>query len=155
MKNIFLLAVLAFAGLPAQAVVVPGEKSARVDVETIKVGSIFGIGSPTEAELRRIAAESNVTAQLPKMLDEWTRIEEVTAGPGVRFNYNYTLVKQDFEDIDANVVTEVVTKIRSQACVSKNILTSLKRGVTVTYSYKSRDGKPVLHLEVTRATCGI
>jgi len=80
----------------------------------------------------------NVSAHMNRMtpvtLDADTRLDSVSAGPGHRLSYNYTL-----------------TSVQS-----KNVRRAgfLKHGVTISYTYRSADGRNLGGTQFSPSDCG-
>jgi len=93
----------------------------------------------TEGDLDRVVRQVNATA--PKMVDDATRLDRASAGPGRRLTYELTLVSLKAQDIDrAAWKQNVVPSIRANMTQTKAMHTLLAAGVTVASRYSSNDG---------------
>jgi hypothetical protein len=90
-------------------------------------------------DLNNVVRAINATA--PKMVDEATRLDNASAGPGRLLTYNLTLVSQKAQDIDrAAWKQNVVPKIRVNMIQTQGMHTLLAAGVTIVSRYSSSDG---------------
>ena len=120
-----------------------------------KANRIFKVGGPvilgcgilltisnllnTESDLDRAVREIN--ANVPKMVDEATRLDSASAGPGRRLTYNLTLISMKAQAIDRVAWKQnVVPTIRTNMAQTKGMHTLLAAGVTVASRYSSSDG---------------
>jgi hypothetical protein len=120
-----------------------------------KANRIFKVGGPvilgcgilltignllnTESDLDRAVREIN--ANVPKMVDEATRLDSASAGPGRRLTYNLTLISMKAQAIDRVAWKQnVVPTIRTNMAQTKGMHTLLAPGVTVASRYSSSDG---------------
>lgn len=93
--------------------------------------------------------------QLPMVVDKETRWDNTTPGPGRRFTYNYTFVNVVARDVDVNYFLQAQTQqLRRGVCSSKDMEIFLKNAVTISYSYRSRDGIHIGKIEITPRDCG-
>ena len=93
----------------------------------------------TEGNLDRVVREVNATA--PKMVDDATRLDRASAGPGRRLTYDLTLISLKAQDIDrAAWKQNAVPSIRANMTQTKAMHTLLAAGVTVASRYSSSDG---------------
>jgi hypothetical protein len=93
----------------------------------------------TKGDLDSVVRAINATA--PKMVDEATRLDGASAGPGRRLTYNLTLVSQKAQDIDRVAWKQnIVPKIRANMAQTQGMHTLLAAGVTVVSRYSSSDG---------------
>jgi hypothetical protein len=120
-----------------------------------KANRIFKVGGPvilgcgilltignllnTESDLDRAVREIN--ANVPKMVDEATRLDSASAGPRRRLTYNLTLISMKAQAIDRVAWKQnVVPTIRTNMAQTKGMHTLLAAGVTVASRYSSSDG---------------
>ena len=93
----------------------------------------------TDGDLDRVVREVNATA--PKMVDDATRLDRASAGPGRRLTYDMTLISLKSQDIDPVAwKRDVVPTIRANMAKTKAMHTLLAAGVTVASRYSSSDG---------------
>jgi len=102
----------------------------------------------TEGDLDRIVREVNATA--PKMVDDATRLDRASAGPGRRLTYDLTLISLKSQDIDRVAwKKDVAPTIRANMAKTKAMHTLLAAGVTVASRYSSSDGVLVGEIVMT------
>jgi hypothetical protein len=104
-------------------------------------GILLTIGNliNTKGDLDSVVRAINATA--PKMVDEATRLDSASAGPGRRLTYNLTLVSQKAQDIDRVAWKQnIVPKVRVNMIQTQGMHTLLAAGVTVVSRYSSSDG---------------
>ncbi len=102
-----------------------------------------------------VETASDLSRSLPLEVDAETRLDSVTAGPGRRLNYRYTLVKRarasmDIESFNANMQP----LLRTSICGKAGMQALLKNGVTLVYHYLGNDGKLVSMIEILPHHCG-
>lgn len=132
------------------------------------VGAIFGalIGGAAGNAVSKSAASQlmveealvNTTDQinrlLPITLDPDTRWDSTVAGPGRRFTYHYTILTMRASKIDTpNFRRVMVTRLRKSVCASPDTQVFIKNGVTVSYSYRGRDGRHVCNIDIWPRDC--
>ncbi|MFM9884875.1 MAG: hypothetical protein ACKVQT_17770 [Burkholderiales bacterium] len=117
----------------------------------------FGQSNPVEVFEERWLAETatDLNRSLPKQVDAETRLEGVTAGPGRRLNYQYTLISRtaasmDIESFNANMQP----LLRTSICGKGGMQALIKNGVTLSYNYRGSDGKFVSMIEILPQHCG-
>jgi hypothetical protein len=123
------------------------------------VGSIAHAQAPSAAPpadekwLDETAGDMNRT--LPKLIDPETRLDRVTAGPGKRLTYSYTLVNRESAKIDVEAFNAGMQPVlRTSVCGRPGMQALVKNGVTLVYSYRGSDGKFVSMIEVIPQHCG-
>lgn len=115
--------------------------------------------SPQEVEnkliegLKKTANQYN--QQLPMMIDQNTRIDKATVGPGPRAVYHHTFPKYTSRDVDANwLQTNLRPKILKKVCASKDMKKTLQYGGIFVYAYSGSDGVEITRFEIDRNDCG-
>lgn len=114
--------------------------------------------TPQEIEKELIQGLGNGAKQLktPMMVDEDTRLEKVTVGPGPRVTYHYTIVKHPSQKIDPSILRRnLYPEIRNKVCTGDKMKVSLQYGATYTYSYSGNDGVHVGSVDIDRDVCGL
>lgn len=84
-------------------------------------------------------AVAKVNANVPRMVDEATRLEGAAEGPGRRITYKYTLLPKKASEIDQAVWVEFEHVLRKAALDSQAVITMLEAGVIVAYQYSGND----------------
>ncbi len=97
----------------------------------------------------------DLSRSLPLQVDAETRLDSVTAGPGRRLNYRYTLINRarasiDIESFNANMQP----LLRTSVCGKAGMQALLQNGVTLVYNYLASDGKLVSMIEILPHHCG-
>lgn len=119
-----------------------------------KAGRSAPAGQDFEAALVR--ASNTVNKSLPVVVDKSTRLDNVTAGPGRRFTYNYTLVNTAARDFDRDYfLREMSRSLRKGVCTNDDMQIFLRNGVVIAYAYRLHDGQSVGRVEISPTHCGI
>jgi hypothetical protein len=101
--------------------------------------SRHGHGASVDETLENLSAQMN--RKMPVMVDRETRLDRVTAEPGQQLKYHYTLVAVRGSDVNtADFHKLLAPRLKSQLCGSE-MENFLKQGVTVSYFYRSQDGR--------------
>lgn len=99
----------------------------------------------TVAELNR---------SLPRQVDAETRLDQVSAGPGPRLTYSYTLIHRNGASVDIEQFNAgMQPQLRRAVCGQTNMAGLLRAGVSLAYSYRGSDGKFVSLIEVEPQHC--
>ena len=103
---------------------------------------------------------ANVSAHLnrdvPITLDADTRLDQVTSEPGNKLTYHYTLTSVESRDIKrAEFLKLVRPPLQARLCESNEMRGFLKRGVTISYQSRSRDGSPLGTARFKASDCGL
>lgn len=116
-------------------------------------GKVIVDPKTTEITLQKMTDQLN--AKMPMRVDQDTRLDNLHAGPGVRFTYNYTILTATIKDIDRTYfVNHLETKLKAGVCSSPDMQVFFKNNVTVGYSYRASDGVFVAKIEITPKDCG-
>jgi hypothetical protein len=92
-----------------------------------------------DGDMDRVVREINAT--VPKMVDETTRLDRASAGPGRRLTYDLTLISLKAQDVDRTAWKQsVAPSIRANMSQTKGMHTLLAAGITVASRYSSSDG---------------
>ncbi len=119
------------------------------------------IDSPTlEAELKIIGelekAAKVLNKNTPKMIDEDTRMDAATIGPGFRINTNYTLPKHSAGEINADQLAQNIRPtLKNYACSKKNMKLLLQYGADFVYLYHDKNGILITSITIDRNDCGL
>ncbi len=114
--------------------------------------------TPQDIEKELIQGLENGAKQIktPMMVDEDTRLEKVTVGPGPRVTYHYTIVKHPSQKIDPSILRRnLYPEIRNKVCTGEKMQVSLQYGAAYTYSYSGNDGVHVGSVDIDRDVCGL
>lgn len=104
----------------------------------------------------RWAKEINSGA--PVMLDEYTRLDGATVGPGQRLTLRYTLVdvgpdSYDLDDVATQLKADLDAQLRVEACKTDGFLPLLSEGTEVRYAYHDKHGTLVWARDVRQRDC--
>ena len=143
-----LIVVLIFAGIGGQ-----------VGKEVGKAAFIPSKPSQKEIEAKLIEGfekgAKQVNATAPTMVDEDTRMDKATVGPGARVTYHYTFPKYSSRDVDSGwIISNLRPVVKSNVCVSKDMKPSLQYGGVYSFSYSGSDGVHIASFQVDRNDCG-
>ena len=149
------LSVLAFI-----AIVIAMAISGQIGRETGK--SVFAPSKPSPQVLEAKLIEGFATAaneinqKCPMMIDEETRLDKATVGPGARAVYHHTFPKYKSNEIDADLIrTNLRAEVRRKVCSNESMKKSLQyRGIYV-YSYYGKDAIEIARFEIDRNDCGL
>lgn len=100
-------------------------------------------------------AVKQVNASAPTMVDEDTRMDKATVGPGARVTYHYTFPKYSSRDIDSGwIISNLQPVVKSKVCSSEEMKPSLQFGGVYSFSYSGSDGVRIASFEVDGNDCG-
>ena len=116
---------------------------------------------PSSQEVETILVEGFTKAanqynqRLPMMVDQDTRLDKATVGPGPRAVYHHTFPKYTSRDIDANwLQTNLRSEVMRKVCASADMKKSLQYGGIYVYAYSGSDGVEITRFEIDRNDCG-
>ena len=121
------------------------------EVQT-KDNAPLSFSSITTAELENIAAEAN--KELPRMLDDQTRADNVVIGPAKKLTNNITLIT-----VEPGKLTEfdlqklLVSETRPRLCSSKKFTELRSRGATIAFNYHDNKGNSITELVIGQYDC--
>ncbi|MEY4938591.1 MAG: hypothetical protein RIQ93_326 [Verrucomicrobiota bacterium] len=116
------------------------------------VRSYFDGRKASKVEEALAAAERQVNAMGPKMVDDTTRLDGAKAGPGKKFTYTYTLVSLKAADVDSGAWKQkVVPTIRKNMRDAQGMRYLFQVGTTVHYRYLGSDGAVIDEIVMTPA----
>jgi len=91
---------------------------------------------------------------MPELIDPDTRLDRVSVEPGLHFSYHYTLLASNGSDIDkAGFMASQRAKLKSTMCQKSDVRNFLDHGITLAYSYRSKDNVPVGTAEFAPNSC--
>ena len=95
---------------------------------------------------------SDANRHCPLMIDDETRADSISAGPGRMLTYHITLVNHTSNDLDVDKLREGLRPGIIKTVESDAFLKVLREhDVTFVYSYSDKNHRPVLDLTVTAA----
>ena len=99
-------------------------------------------------------AAQQLNAMTPVMVDQETRIDKATVGPGAQMTYHYTFPKFASKDIDVSMMSATVFPIiRDGVCTSPEMKPSLQYGGKYAYSYSGSDGVHIMKFVIGKSDC--
>jgi hypothetical protein len=115
--------------------------------------------TPQEVEARLIEVFTKTANQLnpklPMMIDQVTRLDRISIGPGPRAVYHYTFPQQSSRDFDARQLqTALWTEVVRNVCANADMKKSLQYGGIYVYVYCGSDGIEITRFEIDRKDCG-
>lgn len=101
-------------------------------------------------------AAAQINRTLPKMIDEDTRLDKVTVGPGARTVYHYSSPKHTSRDFDGALLRATLRPdTMLKVCAAREMKKSLQYGGVYAYSYSGNDGIKIVEFEIDRNDCGL
>lgn len=101
------------------------------------------------------AGAKKINDSLPRMVDEDTRMDWASVGPGALVTYHYTLPNYSSTDIDPGLMrTNLFPIVKNSVCSSKDMELSLQYGGKYKYSYSGNDGILISEFTIDRTDCG-
>lgn len=107
---------------------------------------LFGTASFDEA-LTQTATALNKTC--PMMVDEYTRLDNGVALPDRTFQYNYTLVKNTIEEINAADIESMEGQFANTIKTSPDMKYFRDNDVTINYNYADKNGVFITKISIT------
>ena len=121
----------------------------------------FAPSKPTQKEIEAKLIEGfeeaarQVNASAPTMIDDGTRMDKATVGPGALVTNHYTFLKYSSQEIDPIWIhQELLPVVKSNVCASKDMKPSLQYGGVYAFSYSGNDGIKIVSFQVNRNDCG-
>ncbi|HPB69062.1 MAG TPA: hypothetical protein PLT76_03110 [Candidatus Omnitrophota bacterium] len=88
-----------------------------------------------------MAVVNELNAQLPKMLDDDTRLERIEGGPGKKLVYICTMVNYSSQDISKELFDkEVAPYVKQGLQTDRTLYPLFRKGITIVYRYFGSDG---------------
>jgi hypothetical protein len=105
-----------------------------------------------ESQIERslIATSNEINANLPIVLDEYTRLDSTSVGDGRRFTYEYTILgveasSMDFKVFEDSIRQELVDDYRN----NEEMRELRVRNVEVTYNYRTESGEEIASITIS------
>ena len=112
-------------------------------------GRFDSYGSGREGQAKQlddvlVRVSQAMNKRMPEVIDAETRLDRVSAEPGLHFSYHYTLTASSSTAIDkASFSSTIRAQLKGKLCDSAQIRSFFNHGVTVGYLYQGNDGLPV------------
>jgi hypothetical protein len=131
------------------------------------LGDIFGAiagrfdssGSGRDAQAKQFddalqKVSEYMNKRMPETIDQYTRLDRVSAEPGSHFSYHYTLLDRTGSAVDKEAfITSIRPQLKGKLCGNPQIKNFFNHGVTVSYIYQGADGQPIGGAEFAPNTC--
>lgn len=132
--------------LPAQAIGFGGLFSSVL-------GQSGGENMNLDDALVRMSEKMN--RKMPQAVDPDTRLDKVTAEPGKRFAYHYTMLHVRSKDINtANFYKTFRPTLQKRVCAAEELKLFFRNKITVAYAYQGNDGLDIGKLAFSPRDCG-
>lgn len=149
--------VLFFAGIGVASIA--AAVAGGMGEEVVK--KVFSPKSPSSGDVQNALiqgfnqAAEQINQGTPTMIDEETRMDKATVGPGATLTYHYSLLNYTSDEIDSGWINSGVREsITKHVCNREDMKPSLQYGGTYSYSYSGNDQKVIGSFQVTREDCG-
>ena len=93
--------------------------------------------------------------QVPMMVDDFTRMDSVTVGPGAMITYHYSLPGHTSQDWDETFQQEHEATVRQKTCAMEGMKPSLEWGAIYAHAYEGNDGVEITRFEVRQSDCAL
>jgi hypothetical protein len=102
------------------------------------------------AEQQLVQASAEISRRCPFMLDEETRVDSVSAGPGKILTFHYALIKRSAGQLNIGKLKEALQEACVENVRSASAMKPLRDlGVTFVYRYLDKDRKHIVDVTVT------
>lgn len=114
-------------------------------------GTVRGKGN-VDQTLAGLSEQFN--RKTPVMVDKETQLDRVTAEPGARLVYHYTVIGVSSTEVNpAGFQEKLKPQVKARLCSSAEMQRFLKNGVNISYRYKGRDGVPIGSFDFSPSDC--
>ena len=101
----------------------------------------------------KAAKEVNRTA--PIMVDNSTRLDKATVGPGAKATYHYTFPGYSSKELDSKwLVGKLRPGVLKNVCSNEKMKPSLEYGGLYVFSYSGNDGIEIVSFQISSDDCG-
>lgn len=137
--------------------------SVTFTAQAVGVGNLFGAlmgQSGTQGHEKSIdEALAKVSAQInkktPMLVDKDTRLDKVSAEPGQQLKYHYTLLGVRNGDVNTAEFSKTIKpQLKTRLCENTEMQKFLKNGVSISYLYRTNDGRAIGGAEFAPKDCG-
>lgn len=105
------------------------------------------------AESRLVERAKQLNKKLPKQLDEETRWDSASSGPGNRMNYFYTLVNVKSTDLDATLLAQQEASMKATLIYNYKTLPEFenfrKRQTELQIYCRDKDGNQITNILIS------
>ena len=107
-------------------------------------------GSATSIDKQLLAMTNEINKSCPLVMDQDTRLDNTSAGPGRMITYNYTLVNLSIEKINVDEFRDYIQpRVINNARTSDDMKYFRENEVTLRYKYSDKNGNFVFDVKVT------
>lgn len=100
------------------------------------------------------AAVKTINENAPIMVDDLTRLEKATVGPGARLVYHQTLITLDSTKVDKKkFFSGMKEKIEKSICEQGKIIDTIERGGIFSYRYSGKNGGHIATINIDQINC--
>lgn len=136
----------------------PASTAATATVAASPTMAVAGppVASSVTEQLQSAAAELNKDG--PRKVNPTTRFDSASVGPGLTFNYAYTLLNATGPEWDREVTRRAIIANRPNVINSvcgSGVKTMLDAGVTAQYRYSAKDGSLITTVAVRSSDCPV
>ena len=132
----------------------PGKK--RPSITAGIIGGVIGIYVvrtyvfPTKSRAEGLAEVSaKLNKSLPKMVDEMTRWDTTSSGPGNVFNYRMTILGQQWQSLDREALRTWTESQLAQNYRTKPEMEPMRNlGTVLSYHYSDESGALIFDIEI-------
>jgi len=97
----------------------------------------------------------HMNRKVPLMVDADTRLDRVTAEPGHKLSYHYSLTAPPKNAMSSKEFVKLIRPMLQQRlCASGEMKGFLQNGVTIAYVYRGIDGRPLGATQFQPSDCG-
>ncbi|WP_136796059.1 hypothetical protein [Desulfosediminicola ganghwensis] len=149
MKKALILTTLLFAAIISGSLWrslrhEPGLSKHTLSPEMIEAQLIEGF-TVTATSINEIA---------PLTVDEYTRLDGATVGPGARITYRYTLTEFASKEVDPDIIaSELIPAVKENACNNEQIKATLLYGGVYIYEYFGKDDIQIGSFQIDKQVC--
>jgi len=116
---------------------------------------------PTQKEVEKILIEGfkkaakKVNRNVPKMIDQDTRLDKVTVGPGAKATYHYSFPKYSSQEISQDwLQTNLRPVVMKNVCSNEEMKPSIEYGGIYIFSYSGNDKIEITTFQISFDECG-
>ncbi|WP_220754884.1 hypothetical protein, partial [Shewanella sp. KT0246] len=122
-------------------------------------GKTISQQSEKDAKAQSIIKELTIAAKQindvgPRLIDDDTRLDGVSVGPGLRLTYHYTLLNYVTNDSTSKIIkSNFFSLVKERACLNSALKQTMQEGVEFVYSYSDSSGSSVKYLIIDKKKC--
>lgn len=112
--------------------------------------------SSSDADVQKVLQEAaeRLNRQTPQTVDEITRLDRASAGPGRLVTYYNTITVMKANEVDMDAFNgEFTTNMRRKICGAPSLAAMRRAGVTMVYEYRGSDGRRIGNVQIRPSDC--